>query len=44
MATETWPQYKSRISLIVEKILAFSSNTSLVREVKNLSANFKRIR
>ena len=36
-------QYKSRFSLIVEQILAFAASTNLVREVKNLSPNFKRI-
>ena len=36
-------QYKRRFSLIVEQILAFASSTNLVREVKNLSPNFKRI-
>ena len=36
-------QYKSRFSLIVEQILAFAWSTKLVREVKNLSPNFKRI-
>ena len=30
------PQYKSRFSLIVEWILAFTWNINLVREVKNL--------
>ena len=30
------PQYKSRFSLIVERILAFTWNINLVREVKNL--------
>ena len=29
-------QYKSRFSLIVERILAFTWNINLVREVKNL--------
>ena len=37
------PQYKSRFSLIVEQILALTLTTSLVREVKNLSANFQQI-
>ena len=36
-------KYKSRFSLIVEQILGFASSTNLVREVKNLSPNFKRI-
>ena len=30
------PQYKSRFSLTVERILAFTWNINLVREVKNL--------
>ena len=40
---ENLRQYKSRISLIVEQILAFASSTNLVRQVKNLSLNFKQI-
>ena len=36
-------QYKSRFSPIVEQILPFASSINLVREVKNLSPNFKRI-
>ena len=36
-------QYKSRFSLIVEQILAFTWGTNLFREFKNLSPNFKRI-
>ena len=36
-------QYEIRFSLIVEKILALSSSTYLVRKVKNLPPNFKRI-
>ena len=40
---ENLGQYKSRFSLIVEQILAFTSSTNLVSEVKNLSSNFKRI-
>ena len=36
-------QYKSKFSLIIEEILAFPSRTNLVRNVKNLSPNFKRI-
>ena len=36
-------QYKGRFSLIVELMLAFLPNTNLVRKVKNLSRNFKRI-
>ena len=30
-------------SLIVEKVLAFASRPNMVREVKNLSPNLKRI-
>ena len=40
---ENLRQYKNRFSLIVEQMLDFISSTSLVREVKNLSTNFKRI-
>ena len=40
---ENFRQYKSRFSLIVEQIIAFASSNSLVKEVKNLSPNFKRI-
>ena len=40
---ENLRHYKSRFSLIVEEILAFTSSTNLVREVKNLPPNFKRI-
>ena len=40
---ENLGQYKSRFSLIVEQILVFASSTNLVRKVKNLSSNFKRI-
>ena len=40
---ENLRQYKRRFSLIVEQILAFTWDTNLVREVKNLSPNFKRI-
>ena len=36
-------QYKIRFSLIVKHILTFTWSTNLVREVKNLSPNFKRI-
>ena len=39
---ENFCQEKSRISLIVEQILAFNLNTNLVRKVKNLSPNLKR--
>ena len=41
--TENFQQYESGFSLIVEQVLVFTSNTNLVREVKNLSLNFKRI-
>ena len=34
-------QYKIRFYLIIEQILAFSSGPNMVREVKNLSPNFK---
>ena len=34
-------QYKSRFSLIVEQILAFTLSTNLDKEVKNFSTNFK---
>ena len=40
---ENWQWYKSRFSLIVEQLVAFVPSTSLVREVKNLSLNFKLI-
>ena len=40
---ESLRQCKSRSSLIAEQTLAFASLTNLVREVKNLSPNFKRI-
>ena len=40
---ENLRQYKSRFPLIVEQILAFTSSTDLVEEIKNLSPNFKRI-
>lgn len=35
-------QYKSRLSMIAEQILAFPSSANLVRKVKNLSPDFKR--
>ena len=41
--TENFRQYKSGFSLIVEQVMVFTSNTNLVKEVKNLSPNFKRI-
>ena len=34
-------QYKSRFSLIVEQILAFTLSTNFDKEVKNFSTNFK---
>ena len=40
---ENLRQYKSRFSLIAELILAFDSIPNMVREVKNLPPNFKRI-
>ena len=40
---ENLRQLKSRFSLIVEQVLAFSSRTNFVRKVKNLTPNFKRI-
>ena len=36
-------QCKSRFSFIIGHMLAFTSSTNLVREVKNLYPNFKRI-
>ena len=36
-------QNKMCFSLIVEKVLAFASRPNMVREVKNLSPNLKRI-
>ena len=36
-------QYKSRFPVIVEQILAFASSTNLVREVKSMSTNVKRL-
>ena len=38
---ENLRQYKIRFSLIPEQMLAFSSQANVVREVKNLSPNFK---
>ena len=40
---ENLRQYKSRFSLIAELILAFDSIPNMVREVKKLPPNFKRI-
>ena len=39
---ETLQQYKSSF-FIVKQMLAFASGANLVREVTNLSPNFKRI-
>ena len=36
-------QYKGRFSLTVEQILAVTTSINLVREVGNLSLNFKQI-
>ena len=36
-------QYTSRFSLIVEQVLAFTWSTILVKKVKNVPTNFKRI-
>ena len=38
---KTFWQHKSRLSLIIEQILSFTSNSNMVREGKNLSLNFK---
>ena len=35
--------YDKRFSSIVEQILAFASSSNLVREVTNLSPNFKQL-
>ena len=40
---KTLRQHKSRFSLTAEQILAFASHTNRVREVKNLSPDFKQI-
>ena len=40
---ENLGQYESKFPLIVEQILTFTSSFDLVREVKNLPPNFKRI-
>ena len=34
-------QYEKRFSLIVELMLSLDSSSNMVREVKNLSPNFK---
>ena len=36
-------QCKVRFSLIVEQILTFASSPNMIREVKNMSLNFKQI-
>lgn len=36
-------QNKSRFYFVEEEILAFTSNTDFIKEVKNLPPNFKRI-
>ena len=41
--TENLRQYKIRFSLVAEQILALASYPDMVREVKNLSPNFKQI-
>ena len=40
---ENLGQYESKFPLIVEQILIFTSSSDLVRKVKNLTPNFKRI-
>ena len=40
---ENLQQYKSRFSLIAEQVLALASHPNMLREVKNLSPNFKQI-
>ena len=36
-------QYEIRFFFIAEQILAFASNSNMIREVNNLSPNFKEI-
>ena len=36
-------QYKIKFSVILEQILAFALSLNIVREVKNLSGNFKKV-
>ena len=36
-------QYKIRFCLIAEQILAFALDPNIVKEVKNISPNFKQI-
>ena len=38
---ESLRQYKIRFSLIVEQMLLFNSSLNMLREVKNISPNFK---
>ena len=40
---ENLRQHKIRFYLIVEQILAFASSPNMVREVKNMSPNFKKV-
>ena len=40
---ENLRQNKIRISLIVEQILAFTLSPNMVREIQNVSPNFKQI-
>ena len=40
---ESFWQYKSTFSLTVDLILPFESSPNMIREVKNLSPNFKQI-
>ena len=40
---KTYNNIKLRFSLITEQIMAFTSRLNMVREVKNLSPNFKQI-
>ena len=40
---ENLRQYKSRFPLIVDQMLAFTTSTNLVREVKNMYLHFKQI-
>ena len=40
---ENVQQYKIRFSLIAEQILAFASQPNMVKEVQNMSPNFKQI-
>ena len=39
---ENFRKYKSRLSFIVEQILAFASSHSMVREVEHMFLNFKK--